>query len=92
MSGEIDHTTLNLTEPHPAAEDARVWLMRYVRRHPANKLHMLLEAFASTGMSGNRLAEICSGTLSRLLKGEPISDRYLLGLVWTIRSMEEAGE
>jgi len=44
------------------------------------------EALASTALSGNRLAEICMGTIDRLAKGEPVSDRYLLGLAWTILS------
>ena len=81
--------TLKETEPHPAAENARQWLLRYVRRHEAHEMHMLQESFASNAIEGNRLAEICSETLRRLLAGEPVSDRYLLGLVWTIRNMEE---
>jgi hypothetical protein len=28
-------------------------------------------------------------TLDRLLKGEPVSDRYLLGLAWTIKGSEK---
>jgi hypothetical protein len=76
-------------EAHPAAESARAWLLRYVRRHEAEKLPMLLESFASSALSGNRLAELCAETLRRLLNGEPVSDRYLLALCWTIRDMEE---
>lgn len=81
--------TLDDNEPHPAAADAKQWLMEYVTRNPAHQMTMLQESFASCAMSGNRLAEICSETLRRLLNKERVSDRYFLGLVWTIRNMEE---
>lgn len=80
--------TLAPTDPHPAAEDARQWLLGYVRRHDADELPRLLESFSSVGMSGNRLAEVCAETLRRFMNGEPVGDRYALGLIWTIRSME----
>lgn len=48
-----------------------------------------MESFASCGIENNRLAEVCGETLRRVLAQEPVSDRYLLGLVWTIRQMEE---
>ena len=81
--------TLNEGEPHPAAENARQWLLRYVRRHDPSDLFMLQESFASNAIEGNRLAEVCGETLRRFLAGEPVSDRYALGLIWTIREMEE---
>lgn len=80
---------LNELEPHPAAEGARQWLISYVRRKDSYALLRLQESFASCALEGNRLAEICSETLRRLLSKEPVSDRYLLGLVWTIRDMEQ---
>ena len=80
---------LNKLEPHPAAEGARQWLIGYIQRNDAHALLRLQESFASCAIEGNRLAEICSETLRRLLNKEPVSDRYLLGLVWTIRDMEE---
>lgn len=80
---------LNELEPHPAAEGARQWLIGYIQRKDAYALLRLQESFASCGLEGNRLAEICCETLRRLLNKEPVSDRYLLGLVWTIRDMEE---
>ena len=43
------------------------------------------EAFASVSIAGNRLAEVCSETLRRAMAGEPVSDRYLLGLCWVMR-------
>lgn len=75
-------------EPHPAAFDAKQWILDYVRENDANAMPRRLEAFCSTGISGNRLAECCGETLRRLLHGEPVSDRYLLGLAWTMRNME----
>lgn len=81
--------TLRDNEPHPAAENARQWLLGYVRRHKDHEMPMLLESFCSSAIEGNRLAEICGETLRRFLHGEPVSDRYALGLIWTIREMEE---
>ena len=54
---------------------------------PLPVLVIQLEAFSSCAIEGNRLAEICSETLDRLLKSEPVSDRYLLGLAWAMRSV-----
>lgn len=71
---------LKYGEPHPAAQHAMVFL----RMIPLTELLALKEAFASTTMSHNRNAEICGETLRRLLDNEPVSDRYLLGLAWTI--------
>jgi len=79
-------TTLSPTEPHPAARDAFAWLKDYLAEDTVNA-HILLEGFASVGMSGNRLAEICGETLRRVLAGETVSDRYLLGLTWTLKEM-----
>lgn len=50
---------------------------------------LLQESLASTALSGNRSAEIMSETLRRLLNGEPVSDRYLLGLAWFLRNWKD---
>jgi hypothetical protein len=85
MMAELDdRSTLGVTEFHPAALSARDYLISI-----ADKLPLYLESFSSCALGGNRLAEICSGTLNRLMTGKPVSDRYLLGLAWTIRKMEE---
>ena len=73
--------TLEPNEYHPAADSAK----EYILRLPASEITIWSEALASNAMSGNRLAEVCSETLNRLLKGQPVSDRYLLGLAWIIR-------
>lgn len=70
-------------EPHPSAKEA----MRWLQTLPIHELMLWQEAFASTAIesSGNRLADICLGTIDRLLTGKPVSDRYLLGLAWVMR-------
>lgn len=69
-------------EYHPAADSA----MRYIKQMNFKDLVMWKESFASCAIEGNRLAEICSETLDRLTMGQPVSDRYLLGLAWTMAS------
>lgn len=76
--------TLNVGEFHPAASDA----MEYIKSLGFEKLLVWQESFASCAIEGNRLAELCSETLSRIMRGDAVSDRYLLGLAWTIREGE----
>lgn len=76
-----DRGTLEPTEYHPAADLALEW----IRSLPASDLLTWTEAFASTAIEGNRLAEVCSETLRRVMMGEAISDRYVLGLAWAMR-------
>ena len=82
-------TTLRADEHHPAADSAMAWLQSYFARKGPEEAFMLLESFASTAIEGNRLAEICGETLRRFLAGEGVGERYILGLAWTIRGMEE---
>lgn len=77
--------TLKGREPHPSAESA----MRYIASIPMQQLMLYREAFASCAIEGNRLGEICVGTLNRLLNNDQVSDRYLLGLAWAIKTMNE---
>jgi hypothetical protein len=81
----MDRGNLDPTEPHPAAQNA----LDYIKTIKYTDLMMWQESFASCAIEGNRLAEICSETMHRLLTGQTISDRYLLGLSWTIRSSLE---
>lgn len=74
--------TLAPTEPHPSAESA----YRFVAQRPLPDLMLWSEAFASCAIEGNRLAEICHETLRRVMDREPVSDRYILGLAWAMRS------
>lgn len=75
---------LKIGESHPAAHSA---LMK-IRGLNYADLAVWLEAFSSCAIAGNRLAEICSETLYRFLKGKPVGDRYILGLAWTIFNSE----
>lgn len=77
---------LEAGEAHPACEIAKQYLMSL----PGTKLAQYLESFSSVALSGNRMAEICAGTLSRLIDRKPVSDRYFLGLCVAIWSMEES--
>lgn len=80
----MDNTEIKEGEYHPAADQA----LEYIQNMDHLKLIRYSETFASTAMSGNRLAEICHGTLDRLFNKEPVSDRYILGLAWTLKEME----
>jgi hypothetical protein len=88
---KIDITTIREKEYHPAADSAMMWLQDFIIKNPKDWF-MIIESIASTSLAGNRLSEILSGTISRIEKGEPVSDRYLLGLVWIIRDMTESKE
>ena len=80
----MERGTLANGEPHPSAQSA----LEYVASLEYGKLLMYREAFASCAIKGNRLGEICSETISRVLGKQPVSDRYLLGLAWAMREME----
>ena len=73
-------------EPHPSSLDALEW----IRSIPASSLCTYQEAYSSCAIEGNRLSEICTETLRRLMAGEPVSDRYLLGLAWNLRDIEDS--
>jgi len=78
---EIKPGFLNVGEAHPAASNA----MEYIASLDWAELSKWQESFSSCAIDGNRLAEICSETLRRLMAKQPVSDRYLLGLAWTIQ-------
>lgn len=83
-----DPGTLRPGEFHPAASHAMEWL----REHPIPELMLWQESFASCAIEGNRAAELCGETLRRAMAGEPVSDRYLLGLCWVMRAEIERRE
>lgn len=78
----MSEATLKFGEAHPMAHSA----IAYVREN-MTATHM--ESLASVALSGDRTADICTSTANRLLKGEPVSDRYILGLAWMIKSLVE---
>ena len=75
---------LSVGEPHPAAQSA----LAFIRECPG--LPHWQEAFSSCALEGNRIGEICGETLRRVLAGEPVSDRYILGLAWSIAASQDA--
>lgn len=77
--------TLKDNEYHPAANSA----MKYIKSLGNVELMKWQESFCSCAIEGNYLAGICAETMRRILEGEPVSDRYLLGLAWTIREGEK---
>jgi len=74
--------TLEIGEYHPMAPSA----LAYVR---ANITMMDVESMASCAIEGNRTADICLSTYNRLEKGEPVSDRYILGLAWFVKQLRD---
>ena len=78
----MDRTELKPGEPHPAAQSA----IRYVL---SKITPMLIESLASCAIENNRMAEICLGTINRIKENKPVSDRYVLGLAWFLKEMEE---
>ena len=88
----IDESVIKPGEHHPAADHALAWFKEYQMLHPIDWL-MMKESIASTALAGNRLAQICFGTINRIDNDLPISDRYLLGLCWFLReSLEKKGD
>ncbi len=81
--GMSERGTLKDGEPHPAAADA----LASVSGFSWEELARWQGAFSSCAIEGNRLAEVCSETLRRLMDHEPVSDRYLLGLALSMRNM-----
>ena len=78
--------TLKKNEYHPSADSAMKWYQEWKTDY--KRYCMMKEAIASTALSGNRLSEILLATMDRLEKGEPVSDRYLLGLCWFLINNE----
>jgi hypothetical protein len=80
--------TLKNGRPHPSTSSA----LDYINGLGINKLSCYLESYSSCAIEGNEIGEICGETLRRLLFGEPVSDRYLLGLAWNLKVMEESND
>lgn len=83
--------TLKPNEIHPAADSA-LEFVKYFLKSDLNRCFRIRESFASTAIAGNRLSEVCLETLNRILNGDAISDRYLLGLAWTLMSLNKIEE
>jgi hypothetical protein len=81
-----DPTEIRSDEFHPAARSAYRWLKGFMVTNPEEYSQYRL-AIEIAAIDGNRQAQICWGTIQRLKDGRPISDRYLMGLAWTILHM-----
>lgn len=80
--------TLNVGEFHPSSSSA----MAYVKAKLFDpEFFFTKEAIASNAMSGSRHCELCFDTLTRIENNEPVSDRYLLGLAWFLKELDEVG-
>ena len=79
----MDDSEIKPDEFHPAAGSAYRWLKGFMITNPED-YRRSKEALASAALSGNRQGQICMGTIERLANAQPVSDRYLLGLCWTI--------
>lgn len=78
-----DPSEIHDGEFHPAAASAYRWLKGFMITNPDDYVNykLMLDNYAA---SGNRQAQIALGTIARLRDSKPVSDRYLLGLAWTI--------
>ena len=79
--------TLKIGEFHPSSPSAMAYVKSF---YSSTDIGLIKESLASTALSGNRLCEICLATLDRIEKGKPVSDRYLLGLAWFLKELDEA--
>lgn len=80
--------TLNLGEIHPSAPSA----MGYVKSKLADpEFFRIKESLESIAMF-SRSHEICHETLQRIESNEKVSDRYLLGLAWFLKELDESME
>jgi len=70
---------------HPMAYDA----MRYVKSLGVKKLCLYRESMASSAIEGDETSEVLLETIRRIIEGEPVSDRYLLGLAWFLINAEK---
>ena len=78
-----DRSTIGADEFHPAARSAYRWLKGFMVSNPDDYIRTRT-ALSMAAESGNRQAQICMGTIHRMQHSEPVSDRYLLGLAWTV--------
>lgn len=84
--GKIMKDSLERGEIHPSARPAFEYILKTMS---SPQFEVVQESLASCALSGNRLAEVCLGTIDRIIKKEPLSDRYLLGLAWFLKEMED---
>ena len=77
-----DRSELEVAEFHPAYNIAKRIIQENIQ-----DAHILLESMSSCAIEGNRLAEVCAGTLERILRGDPVGERYVMGLALMLLDM-----
>jgi len=83
---EYENGVLNPGEYHPAADPA----MAYIREQLEDpEIFIFAKSMFDLSILGNRTCQICVETLRRIQSGEPVSDRYLLGLAWILKEYNE---
>lgn len=70
-------------------------IMPQVQAYVAKQLSLhnvmtLIEAAASCAIEGNKLADQLLSTLNRIVKGQPVGERFLLQLAWYLRNSEDS--
>ena len=83
---KIEEATLKEGKYHHGARIA----LAYIEERQKNAIdwNVIVGALSLTALSGNRTSDICLSTIERLRKGEPVSDRYLMGLAWIIYAID----
>lgn len=74
---------LKENEAHPIVSNATRYIFTKINDP------LLLESLASCAIESNRLAEVCLETIKRIKSKEPIGERYLLGLAWFLKFLED---
>lgn len=91
---EIDWLgTLGPTEYHLSAEGAQEYFRSFARKRPEKLLaikKVIYEAAEDAAGPQQKYFQVMRSTWERLREGDPVSDRYLLGLCWYIRDIDEA--
>lgn len=81
MSSEKQPFEIESGEYHPSTYLAVDWL----RNRSVDQLKRYKAALQEQVDRGNKSCIICQETLRRLLAGEEVGERYILGLAWMLR-------
>jgi len=78
-------TELKQGEHHPTTKSA----LRYIQSRSPQDLIIFREACASCSIEGNRMSEILGDTIDRILKGQPVGERYVLALAFEYQRIQD---
>lgn len=82
--------TLRDGEFHPAVDRA-FKIISFCMNDDPERWAMIVGAMDTTAIEGNRLSEVCLGTIQKLRNREKVGERYVLGLALTLICLEGAG-